>query len=181
MTKFHFILPLLILKMLLIIFIITTNSIHPIHFIILLIFYSIITCILMSIWKFTYIYSIIIFLIIIRGLLIIFIYFARLVSNEQSKIIWNILLLTNLSLNSIFFLWFINLPPQSNLTFIPYSTIDIIPILKINIILFQNITKIYIYPYFNLTLIRIFYLLISLFLVIKITSIKSSSLRKIHY
>lgn len=181
MAKFHFILPLLILKILLIIFIIITNSIHPIHFIILLIFYSIITCIIISIWKFTYIYSIIIFLIIIRGLLIIFIYFARLVSNEQSKTTWNILLLINLSLNLIFFLWLINLPPQSNLTFIPYTTIEITSIFKINIIPFQNITKIYIYPYFNLTLIRIFYLLISLFLIIKITSIKTSPLRKIHY
>lgn len=181
MTKLNFIQPLLIFRILLIIFIIITRLMHPIHFITLLLFYTIIICIIMSIWKYSYIYSIIIFIIIIRGLLIIFIYFASLISNEQNKIIWNTILLTNLSLNSIFFLWFIKFSPQSTLIFIPYITMEIIPNFKINTRPLQNITKIYTYPYFNLTLMRIFYLLISLFLVIKITSIKSASLRKIHY
>lgn len=178
MTNIH-LQPILIFCILLIIFTILTNFIHPIYFIIILLFYAITICLIMSIWKFTYIYSIIIFIIIISGLLIIFIYFARLISNEQNKLMWNILLLINISLNSIFFLWIINSPPQSNLIFIPYNSLETIPTFKNNVIPFQNITEIYNYPYCNLTLIRIFFLLISLFLVIKITSIKASSLRKI--
>lgn len=178
MTKFQ---PqsILIFCIILIIFIILTNSLHPIYLIIILLFYSIITCLIISIWKFTYIYSIIMFIIIISGLLIIFIYFARLISNEQNKLLWNTLLIINISLNSLFFLWIINSPPQSNLIFIPYNSLEINPIFKINIIPFQNITEIYNHPHFNITLISIFFLLISLFLVIKITSIKTSSLRKI--
>lgn len=178
MTKFQF-QPIMIFCLLLIIFITLTNSLHPIYFIIILLFYAILICLIISLWKFTYIYSIIIFIIIISGLLIIFIYFARLISNEQNKITKNTLLFINISLNSIFFLWIINSPLQSNLIFMPYTSLEINHIFKINIIPFQNITEIYNHPYFNITILSIFFLLISLFLIIKITSIKTSSLRKI--
>lgn len=169
----------LIFFILFIVFIILINSLHPIYFITLLLLYSITICLIISIWKFTYIYSIIIFIIIIRGLLIIFIYFARLISNEQNKLKLNTLLILNILLNSTFFLWFISSLPQSNLIPRPYTPLETIPTFKINSFPFQNIIEIYNYPYLNLTLMRIFFLLISLFLIIKIISIKTSSLRKI--
>lgn len=172
--------PLLTIILFIIMFIIIINSLHPIYLIILLIFYSIIICLIISIWKLIYIYSILIFIIIIRGLLIIFIYFTRLISNEQNKLTWNTLLFFNSLINSIFFLWIIKFTPYSNSLHKSHSTLEINPIYKINIIPFHNIIEIYNYPHLSLTLISIFFLLISLFLIIKITSIKFFSLRKIH-
>lgn len=178
MIKIKFILNFLIILIILIIFILTTNNnLHPITLIIFLLFYTSITCLIISIWKDNFIFSIIIFLIIIRGLLIIFLYFSSLISNEQFNFSINFFSLRLIILNIIILLYLSPLflsslspssqPPETKLLF------------NINQPLFYNISKIYLYPYNNLTIICILFLLISLFLIIKICSIKSSSLRKI--
>lgn len=178
MIKIKFLLNFLIILIILIIFFLSTNNnLHPITLIILLLFYTSMTCLIISIWKDNFIFSIIIFLIIIRGLLIIFLYFSSLISNEQFKfsikffpitiIILNIIIIIYLSPLFLSNLCSSSQPPETkNLSYI-------------NQPLFYNVTKIYLYPYNNLTIICILFLLISLFLIIKICSIKSSSLRKI--
>jgi len=60
-----------------------------------------------------------------------------------------------------------------------YIFIETIQINYLNTNLFQNILYIYSYPFNNLTLICIFYLLFTLLIIIKIYSIKNSSLRKL--
>lgn len=153
--------------------------IHPIYLIILLILYSIITCFLISLWRSNFIYSIILFLIIIRGILIIFLYFSSLISNEQNKITWRSFLLINLILNFILLIflysnhYFYIYPYYPSLNLIPLNYSNLIP-------QFSNIIKIFIYPNNYITFISIFYLLIALFTIIKICSLKSSSLRKIN-
>lgn len=156
------------------------NILHPIYLIILLIFYSLITCFLMSMWRSNFIYSIIIFLIIISGILIIFLYFSSLISNEQNKISWRPYLLSNLILNFILLI-FIYSKKYSYIYPSLSTSLNISPLHNSNLTpQFLNIIKIFIYPNNYITLISIFYLLTSLFIIIKICSLKSSSLRKIN-
>lgn len=172
----HFII-IRIIFLLIILFFINTKSLHPISLIIALIFYRIIICLLISIQSFNYIFSIIFFLIIIRGLLIIFLYFARLISNEQNKSVSNISSLTisiiiNIIILSIFLInYFI---------YNYYNFFEINDLFSINIPLFKNIYNIFNYPFNNLTLLCIIYLLIVLFSIIKICSIKSTPIRKLN-
>lgn len=178
MIKIKFLINFLITLIILIIFILSTNNnLHPITLIIFLLFYTSSTCLIISLWKDNFIFSIIIFLIIIRGLLIIFLYFSSLISNEQFKFSTNFFSWTRLILN-IIILSYLSPLFLSTLTSSFYHLESKI-LSTINQPSFYNITKIYLYPYNNITIICILFLLISLFLIIKICSIKSSSLRKI--
>jgi len=166
----------IILIILIIIFIFTIKILHPIIIIILLVLYNIITCIIIAKWAQNFIYSIILFLIIIRGLLIIFLYFSRLISNEQNNFNFKPLIIINFILNLIYISFYYLFNFNKYPTFI---FIENIHINYLNSNIFQNIIHIYSYPFNNLTLICIFYLLITLLIIIKICSIKSSSLRKL--
>lgn len=178
MIKIKFLINFLIILIILIIYIFSSNNnLHPITLIIFLLIYTSLTCLIISIWKDNFIFSIIMFLIIIRGLLIIFLYFSSLISNEQFKFSINFFSLTRIIFNIIILIY---LSPLflSNLSS-SFTPLNSKPLFNINQYLFFNITKIYLYPYNNLTIICMLFLLISLFLIIKICSIKTSSLRKI--
>jgi len=166
----------IITLILIILFNFTLRTLHPIFIIILLVLYRLITCLIISKWAQNLIYSIILFLIIIRGLLIIFLYFARLISNEQNIFNFKPIIIISFTLNLMFisYYYLINLNEYTK-----YTYIENIQINYLNTNLFQNITYIYSYPFNNLTLICILYLLITLFIIIKICSIKNSSLRKL--
>lgn len=169
-----------ILIILILILLINIINLHPISTISILLAYRLLICFNLSLWKSNFIYSIILFLIIIRGLLIIFLYFSRLISNEQNnfklknkfiflRIILNIILLPILITKINLF--------NFNKKYIYNETTSLLKSNKIN---FQNILNLYEYPFNNITIISILYLLISLFTVIKICSIKSTSIRKIN-
>lgn len=174
MIKFTFLKFLIIIINLIILYILLTNYLHPIYLLILIIIYRGIICFLISTWSYNFIYSIILFLIIIRGILIIFLYFSCLISNDQTKFSINTPLILRFLLNSIIFLFIIkyfNYPIYNfNETFIS---------LHLNINSFNNIIHIFSYPFRNITLTCILYLLITLFTIIKICSIKTSTLRKL--
>lgn len=177
MTNLNYLRILIIFILLIILWIININinHIHPIYIITIIIIYRIVICILLSKHSYNYIFSIILFLIIIRGLLIIFLYFARLISNNQTKFKINIFTIIRILINFII----INILTKKLLNYLWYYSIEINSITYINLPLFQNIFKIYYYPFNNITLICIFYLLITLISIIKICIIKSSSLRKL--
>jgi len=175
MTKLSHIITLSIILILIILFFINIKSIHPIFIIIILISYRLIICFIISIQSYNYILSIILFLIIIRGLLIIFLYFARLISNEQNKFHYTFYLISNKTLNLLIIFYFLY-----NYFKYPYFySLELIPNYSINTPLFLNIFKIFNYPFNNLTILCIIYLLITLFSIIKICSTKSSPLRKL--
>lgn len=163
---------------------------HPISIIVIILIYRSLICINLSLWKINYILSIFLFLIIIRGLLIIFLYFSRLISNEQSKIKPNILLIF------IFIIYLINIislfylstsssnstfysSHSSNLLIYKYKFNEIFSTYQSNKFTFNNILNLYEYPINNITILSIFYLLFSLFIIIKICSSKFISIRKI--
>lgn len=175
MIKFTYLKFLLIIIILLILYILIINSLHPIYILILIIIYRGIICCLISSWSYNFIYSIILFLIIIRGILIIFLYFSRLISNDQTKFTFNIPLILRFFSNIfilLFIIKFFNYPFSSfNETLISFL---------LNNNLFNNIIYIFSYPYSNITIICILYLLLTLFTIIKICSIKTSTLRKLN-
>lgn len=84
MTKLLYLIIIIIFSTLLItLLFIYHNAFKPIHTILALIWYTLLTCLLIIIWTWESIYSIIIFLIIIRGIFTIFIYFASLINNQN--------------------------------------------------------------------------------------------------
>lgn len=169
-----------ILSLVTIIFVLIINiiNLHPVTIILSLLIYRLLICFNLSLWKSNFIYSIILFLIIIRGLLIIFLYFSSLISNEQNNFKLNKFLLLRMSLNILFLLILIKkILFNFNKKYI-YN--EIILFLKFNEISFQNILNLYEYPFNNITIISMLYLLISLFTIIKICSIKSTTIRKIN-
>nr|DAC76932.1 TPA_asm: NADH dehydrogenase subunit 6 [Tetraponera aethiops] len=152
---------------------ISLGEIHPTYLIILMIMFSIMVCISFSLTKENPLYSIILFMVMISGVLIIFLYFSSLISNEQSKLKYKNLLLIPIPIILMIFTFNKQLIPINN-------NEEINHYLSINESTFSNIKMIYSYPFSNLTMKCMLYLLISLFSVIKITSIKNSSLRKIN-
>lgn len=174
MSKLNLINILRIIIFTILIIFISNFCLHPITIISLILIYSNLACIIMTLWSFTYIYSIIIFLIIIRGILILFIYFARLISNEQHKISYkSIIFLISILIPSILYKYKFLYQPS-------HQSQDQLSIRFLNNCPIQHLFKLYDYPYNYITFISILFLLISLLLIIKIRSLKSSSLRKIN-
>nr|YP_010277833.1 NADH dehydrogenase subunit 6 [Cataglyphis aenescens]UHY95037.1 NADH dehydrogenase subunit 6 [Cataglyphis aenescens] len=164
-----------------IMFILMSNisMIHPIIMMIILLIYSSIICLNLSFWKSNYLYSIMLFLIMISGLLIIFLYFSSLISNEQINFKFNKFLFLSFIINlTIFLNWKFNYNIYSYMK--KYNFSETNQILYINEMNFQNILNLYEYPFNNITIASMFYLLITLFSIIKICSLKSISLRKIN-
>lgn len=158
-----------------ILYILVINYIHPIYLLILIIIYRGIICFTISSWSYNFIYSIILFLIIIRGILIIFLYFSRLISNDQTKFTINIPLILRFFFNIIIFsliIKYFNYPI--------YNFNEIFILFQINNQIFNNISHIFSFPYRNITIICILYLLLTLFTIIKICSIKTATLRKLN-
>lgn len=184
MTKSTILYIFLIFILIFIIFLFISNYIHPILMIILLITYTLTICLIMSMWSFNYMYSIITFLIIIRGILIIFLYFASLISNEQFKFNVNIYLLINFitNISTIIYLilnWTFLAPPYLNALSYNIINNERLTVNNINYPPFNNIIIIYLHPYNNFTILCIIFLLFTLFTIIKICSSKSLTLRKI--
>lgn len=179
MIKINFInLILWIIIIFILIYISINLNSHPVFIIIIIIIYNSIICLNISIWKINFIYSIILFLILIRGLLIIFLYFSRLISNEQITFYSNKILFLSLIFNIIYIyiLFIINKLFSNNII---YTTKETNSLNKINNKIFENILNLYIYPYNNITICRILYLLLTLFIIIKLSNIKIKPLRKI--
>lgn len=163
-----------------IIFIISLNFIHPFILIIYIIFFNIIICIKLSIWYINYIYSILLFLIIIRGLLVIFIYFSRLIANERIKINMNLKLFFLFNLNFLIYLYYLINLKFFHFYLFNFSTNKNYSINSIFINKLQTLINIYIYPARNFTLLRIFFILLAFITIIKInSSTHSLTLRKL--
>nr|YP_010341285.1 NADH dehydrogenase subunit 6 [Stenamma expolitum]UNZ99545.1 NADH dehydrogenase subunit 6 [Stenamma expolitum] len=176
------------LSLFIILLLFMTTPLHPIYMTLFLIIYTLFISMILSMWTFNYMYSIILFLMMISGMLIIFLYFSSLISNEQDK--------TQQSTPYVLFLFSMNLmmiiclilsmfiPCYPLLFFLKFfnveNNMEILSLFFINSSLFSNIFNIYNYPYNNITLLCIFYLLITLFIIIKMCNINNPiSLRKI--
>lgn len=151
---------------------ILTNTFHPISIIIICLRYNIRLSIYITLWKTPPIFPLIFLLIIVRGLLIIFLYFARTISNSEPYRHFNfkrILILIFPWISSLTFLLPLpKLPATSNINL---HFLDLTP---------NFIRLIFKPPLSSLTLIRIVYLLLCLIAIIKICSPKIKTLRKLN-
>nr|QYF07838.1 NADH dehydrogenase subunit 6 [Hypoponera sauteri] len=167
--------------MLMMMFLILNKLMHPIIMMMFMIIFSILTCLNMSIWKMNFIYSIMIFLIMISGLMIIFMYFSSLISNEQFNINLNFKTLFLLILN---LLVTFNLIYMNNLFILNqfnYFMFDSNSMKIINMNKFINVINLYTYPLNNFTILTILFILLSFISIIKInSSTHSFSMRKIY-
>lgn len=181
MSKLIIIIIYLLLTILfLILFLISLKIIHPFLWIIFIILFNIIICIKISLWHSNYIYSILLFLIIISGLLIIFIYFSRLISNEQVYYGFNLKLCFLFNVNSLIYLIYWFKFQHINFYLFNFSTNKRFSFNLTFINKLQNLINLYNYPTINFTILRIFFILLAFITIIKINSSSHSlSIRKI--
>nr|ASY95848.1 NADH dehydrogenase subunit 6 [Atta opaciceps] len=186
MTKFSNIFLLSMFSLLfLITFMMLINMFNISSMIILLMIYSLVIFTILSFWSENYIYSIILFLTLISGLLVIFLYFTSLISNMKNNFYIKPILIITLLINMLFMFFshmsnFTFLMKKFNLIFINSHIFHSNFIINTNKKMFENIFNLYFYPYNNFTFICMLFLLLTMFMIIKICSTKSSSLRKIN-
>ncbi|RLU14642.1 nad6 (mitochondrion) [Ooceraea biroi] len=163
-------------------FLILLQFFHPLILILIIMSFNILMIINMTMLEPFYLLPIMFFIIMISGLLIIFMYFSSLISNEKNSIFTSnpkmkLLLFTTLFTLTLSFKTIINyqevISPMSqelnnNLMSHSFSAY------------FQN-KSIYLYypPMNNLTLMSMLFLLITLFTIIKICTPKSKTMRKL--
>nr|AXS66258.1 NADH dehydrogenase subunit 6 [Cucujoidea sp. 5 KM-2017] len=145
---------------------------HPISLGFLILLQTISTCNFIGLISMNFWFSYILILIMIGGLLILFIYMTSIASNEKfnfkiiNSIIFILILMSLILTNKIFNIEFLN----TNL-------------LTSNIMEKKNFffitSKFYNFPFINLIIITIIYLLISMIAVIKITFNKKTPLRQL--
>nr|AMW67953.1 NADH dehydrogenase subunit 6 [Stenobiella sp. YW-2016] len=138
---------------------------------------TIIISMICGMMNYTYWFSYILFLIMIGGMLVLFIYVTSLASNElfifNSKNFINMILMFMMT----FFIYYLI---KENNTYIN-NKYDMLNLNKLNLMNENNsfnLIKLYNNPTMNITLMMINYLLLTLVIVVKITNINYGSLRK---
>nr|YP_009253048.1 NADH dehydrogenase subunit 6 [Vollenhovia emeryi]ANA91981.1 NADH dehydrogenase subunit 6 [Vollenhovia emeryi] len=181
MMNSKFLMNLFIMIMFLTLLLLVSNYTHPITMMLILLMYTLAIIMLMSMWSNNYLFSILMFLMMISGLFVIFLYFSSLIMNEQYSYNFSFFLSSSMLMNMILFIYLIsmNLPINLNLLNPSQKFMDSTPLMNINSPSFINIMKIYMYPLNNITILTMFYLLLALFSIIKICSLKNLALRKI--
>nr|ALO64487.1 NADH dehydrogenase subunit 6 [Andrena fulva] len=152
---------------------ILVNFIHPLMLILILVVYTIMNLMLMNLMMSLSMYLYMIFISIIGGMMIMFLYFTSMINNCPSKIKLN---------ESIMIIYMIMVMLITLILYILYTpgSMDLYLNNKFNS---ANtfIYKIYLYPLSLMTIITILNLLYCLILTIKMCSSKYSPLRKITY
>lgn len=142
---------------------------HPLSIGLILLLQTIFSCIACRLILRSYLLSYILFLIFVGGILILFIYISRIASNE--KFVFSIKLIF---INLLFLLILIIFIGKIELRIIKSDD----QIFEFNEFSSFILNKLYIFPYGNITLIMVIYLLFSIIVVVNIISLKSSPLRR---
>nr|AYR05160.1 NADH dehydrogenase subunit 6 [Coleoptera sp. ACP-2013] len=146
---------------------------HPLSLGLILLLQTILIALISGLMHLNFWYSYILFLIMIGGMLILFMYMTSIASNEKfkfsNKIFFMTLIILSMSMLIIFLdKFFINLNPQT------YDSMQVSTPTIFNLSLF----KFFNIPSSNIFYMIILYLLITLIMVVKITNIKSGPLRQ---
>nr|APX39297.1 NADH dehydrogenase subunit 6 [Longitarsus aeneus] len=146
---------------------------HPLSCGMILLIQTILTTFMTGFMSLNFWYSYILFLIMIGGMLILFIYMTSIASNEKFKLNKNILILNILFMLIMLILFFID-PYYNNLIM---NMID----LKSSILMYKNqfsMMKYMNYPNYFIMFMMISYLFISLIAIVKITKFNYGALRQ---
>nr|QYA18183.1 NADH dehydrogenase subunit 6 [Isoscelipteron pectinatum] len=150
---------------------------HPLSMGLNLMIQTIIISLICGMMNYTYWFSYILFLIMIGGMLVLFIYVTSLASNELFSFSSNNLI--TMSVTFILIMLILMLMKENNSLLLMNT--EIMKYLPMNIFNEENsfnLIKIYNNPTMNITLLMINYLLLTLIIVVKITNINYGSLRK---
>nr|YP_009728643.1 NADH dehydrogenase subunit 6 [Phyllotreta striolata]QHR79691.1 NADH dehydrogenase subunit 6 [Phyllotreta striolata]UPE50061.1 NADH dehydrogenase subunit 6 [Phyllotreta striolata]WDV10362.1 NADH dehydrogenase subunit 6 [Phyllotreta striolata] len=140
---------------------------HPLSFGLILLIQTIQTCLLSGLLNLNFWYSYILFLVLIGGMLILFIYMTSIASNEKFKF------------NFIGLIWYITAGIMFNL--IPFEmsfNISDFFSFDMNLTFKSSFTKYLSYPNIYIYLIMIIYLFITLILTVKMTKFSYGPLRQ---
>nr|AST10267.1 NADH dehydrogenase subunit 6 [Parankylopteryx sp. YJ-2017] len=147
---------------------------HPLAMGLNLLMMTIMISMLCSFMTYSYWFSYILFLIMMGGMLILFLYVTSLASNELFKFNWLYLIMMLMFLMILMsmvyymdnFFWFISNIETMNLNF--YTNLENE----------NNLIKLYNNPTMNMTLLMINYLFLTLIIVVKLTNINHGPLRQ---
>nr|ARH54673.1 NADH dehydrogenase subunit 6 [Stenurella nigra] len=145
---------------------------HPLSFGAILLLQTILISLITGMVNYNYWFSYILFLIMIGGMLILFIYMTSIASNEKFKFSYKLLMLS-LMIMSLFIMTFIDLYlNEMNLNL--SDTINQNKNYNFNL----SMNKFFNWPNNSITYLMIIYLLITLIAIVKITKIKYGPLRQ---
>nr|YP_010834391.1 NADH dehydrogenase subunit 6 [Luperomorpha xanthodera]WFQ81660.1 NADH dehydrogenase subunit 6 [Luperomorpha xanthodera] len=146
---------------------------HPLSCGMILLIQTIFTALISGMMNFNYWFSYVLFLIMIGGMMILFIYMTSIASNEKFKMNMNLLIISLMILFMMIILNFIDFFYLNNLI----STMDMT---NQNLYFNNNfsMSKYFNFPNNLMTTLMIMYLLITLIAVVKITDKKTSPMRQ---
>nr|WNO18638.1 NADH dehydrogenase subunit 6 [Tagiades gana gana] len=152
---------------------------HPLSMGLMILFQTLLICLISGLYIFTYWFSYILFLTFSGGLLVLFIYVSSIASNELFYFSFNNLLI---SILTIFFLCLINFMLLYNMKWINMMFDSFESNILSNKLMFINnnninLTKLYNEQTYFLMILMIIYLFITLIAVVKITNIFYGPLR----
>nr|ARH54413.1 NADH dehydrogenase subunit 6 [Hippodamia undecimnotata] len=147
---------------------------HPLSLGFNILIHTIITCMFMGMMSMNFWFSYILMLIMIGGLLVLFIYMTSIASNEKFKFNINILI-TFMLMTLLFMFMDLNMPLYSILTN------ELTQNITETKTFFMNLSKFMNYPNSNIFVMIMFYLLISMIAVVKISKFNYGPLRQLKY
>nr|YP_010180340.1 NADH dehydrogenase subunit 6 [Oenopia sauzeti]QVD39759.1 NADH dehydrogenase subunit 6 [Oenopia sauzeti] len=143
---------------------------HPLSMGLVILMHTIITCIYIGLMSLNFWFSYILILIMIGGLLVLFIYMTSIASNEKFK--FNKILFTMISIFTISMIFNLTLNNKYNLNFMLNN--ELLNNMNFNL----NLSKFITFPNSNIFMIIVFYLLIAMIAVVKITKVSFGPLRQ---
>nr|YP_009995920.1 NADH dehydrogenase subunit 6 [Spondylis buprestoides]QNQ64871.1 NADH dehydrogenase subunit 6 [Spondylis buprestoides] len=146
---------------------------HPLSFGLNILMQTILICLITGLMNYNFWFSYILFLIMIGGMLILFIYMTSIASNEKFKFSLNLMIITIFSLILMMMMIFIDYYFM-NLNLLTYDMINQ-NYMKINNF---SMSKYMNHPMNLIFMMIIIYLLITLIMVVKITNLKYGPLRQ---
>nr|QYC35777.1 NADH dehydrogenase subunit 6 [Vibidia duodecimguttata] len=150
---------------------------HPLSLGFTILVHTILTCMIMGMMSMNYWFSYILILVMIGGLLVLFIYMTSIASNEKFKfnnyLLFIIMMMIMLSLMMYY----------KSSSFFMYTNLnnELLTQFELNINFKMNMTKFLNFPNSNMFMLIIFYLLIAMIAIVKITKLNFGPLRQMKY
>nr|UVN15322.1 NADH dehydrogenase subunit 6 [Nasonia oneida] len=176
MMQIYLIMLMIFISMLIISMPSYNNNIHPLFFCLLLLMYTISNSLNISVLNYTHWFSYIMFLIMIGGMMVIFLYFTSFINNAKMKINWMMFL--SLPMKLMMLILFIMMLLMMNNIILPWNN-KITELSLINSV-YNNINYMFMYNKNISMIITMLYLLMCLTMIVKITINNKITLRKIN-
>nr|AIW06098.1 NADH dehydrogenase subunit 6 [Propylea japonica]UXW88427.1 NADH dehydrogenase subunit 6 [Propylea quattuordecimpunctata] len=150
---------------------------HPLSLGLIILIHTILTCMNLGLLSLNFWYSYILVLVMIGGLLVIFIYMTSIASNEKFKFNKNMMMIILL----IMFMMLMMFIMKNNYLYYNNLNNEMITNLNLKYNLNLSLSKFINFPNSNLFILIIFYLLIAMIAIVKISKFNYGPLRQLKY